>query len=234
MGKVYRAHRTRLGDIVAIKFITRNGGDLRALEKRFMHEARMCAVLRHPHIVSVLDFGIETGIGPYLVMEYLNGPSLKQQLHDRGAFDVSDVCRIAAQIGSALDLAHSQDIVHRDLKPGNILLTRSGVKVLDFQHVIRHCSILVSISVWFAIPAEAGIQGRPAAPPGPWIPASAGMTGRGRGERGDYPTEPSSEIPTSFWASTANSIGSCCSTSRQKPLTTRATASSSPMPRWRQ
>src|SRR5262245_38046842 len=81
MGKVYRARRTRLGDVVAIKFITRSG-DARALERRFMDEGRMCAGLRHPHIVSVLDFGIETGIGPYLVMEHLNGPSLKQQLHD--------------------------------------------------------------------------------------------------------------------------------------------------------
>jgi serine/threonine-protein kinase len=137
MGKVYRAHRTRLGDVVAIKFITRDAGDLRALEKRFMHEARMCAVLRHPHIVSVLDFGIETGIGPYLVMEYLNGPSLKQQLHERGAFDLPEVCRIASQVGSALDLAHSQDIVHSDLKPGNVMTHRYTAgevvyKIIDF------------------------------------------------------------------------------------------------------
>ena len=83
MGKVYRCRRTRLGDVVAIKIITRNG-DVRMLETRFMDEARMCAALHHPHIVSVLDFGIETGIGPYLVMEHLNGPSLKQQLRDRG------------------------------------------------------------------------------------------------------------------------------------------------------
>ena len=137
MGKVYRAHRTRLGDIVAIKFITRDGSDLRALQRRFMHEAQMCAALRHPHIVSVLDFGIETGIGPYLVMEHLSGPSLKQQLHERGAFDLPQVCRIASQIGSALDLAHSQDIVHRDLKPGNVMThhyTAGEVvyKIIDF------------------------------------------------------------------------------------------------------
>jgi serine/threonine protein kinase len=137
MGKVYRARRTRLGDVVAIKFITRNGGDVRALEKRFMHEARMCAVLRHPHIVSVLDFGIETGIGPYLVMEHLNGQSLKQRLHDRGGFDLPEVCRIASQVASALDLAHSQNIVHRDLKPGNVMThgyTAGEVvyKIIDF------------------------------------------------------------------------------------------------------
>jgi len=133
MGEVYRARRTRLGDIVAIKIIRPRSGDTPALRKRFMeNEARMCAMLHHPYIVSVLDFGVETGIGPYLVMEYLNGSSLKQQLDDRGAFDVPDVCRIASQIASALDLAHSQGIVHRDLKPGNVMLTRSGAKLLDF------------------------------------------------------------------------------------------------------
>jgi serine/threonine protein kinase len=136
MGKVYRARRTRLGDVVAIKVITRNG-DVRALERRFMDEARMCAGLHHPHIVSVLDFGIESGVGPYLVMEHLNGQSLKQQLHDRGAFDLLEVCRIASQVASALDLAHSQDIVHRDLKPGNVMThhyTAGEVvyKIIDF------------------------------------------------------------------------------------------------------
>ena len=97
----------------------------------------MCAALHHPHIVSVLDFGIETAIGPYLVMEYLNGPSLKQQIHDRGPFDILEVCRIASQIGSALDLAHSQDIVHRDLKPGNVMTHyytagEAVYKIIDF------------------------------------------------------------------------------------------------------
>ncbi len=136
MGKVYRCRRTRLGDVVAIKIITRNG-DVRMLETRFMDEARMCAALHHPHIVSVLDFGIETGLGPYLVMEHLNGPSLKQQLHDRGRFDVAEVCRIASQIGSALDVAHAQGIVHRDLKPGNVMTHHYAggevvYKIIDF------------------------------------------------------------------------------------------------------
>ena len=138
MGQVYRARRTRLGDIVAIKIIHPRSGDTPALRKRFMeNEARMCAMLHHPYIVSVLDFGVETGIGPYLVMEYLNGSSLKQQLDDRGAFDVPDVCRIASQIASALDLAHSQGIVHRDLKPGNVMTHHytageAVYKVIDF------------------------------------------------------------------------------------------------------
>jgi len=121
MGEVYRARRTRLGDVVAIKFIHTRGGDTRTVRRRFMAEAHMCAMLHHPHIVSVLDFGVEPRIGPYLVMEHLNGPSLKQQLEDRGAFDVPAACRIASQVASALDLAHSQGIVHRDLKPGNVM-----------------------------------------------------------------------------------------------------------------
>jgi serine/threonine protein kinase len=136
MGEVYRAHRTRLGDIVAIKVI-HTSGDPRARRKRFMDEARMCAMLHHPSIVSVLDFGVETGVGPYLVMEYLNGPSLKQQLAEHGAFDVADVCRIASQMANALDLAHSLGIVHRDIKPGNVMThhyTAGEIvyKVIDF------------------------------------------------------------------------------------------------------
>jgi serine/threonine-protein kinase len=136
MGKVYRARRTRLGDVVAIK-IVHGPGDSAMLRQRFISEARICAALRHPHIVSVLDFGIEAGIGSYLVMEHLTGPSLKQQLETRRAFDVAEVCRIAAQVASALDLAHSHGIVHGDIKPGNVMAhqyTTDEVvyKVIDF------------------------------------------------------------------------------------------------------
>jgi serine/threonine protein kinase len=137
MGEVYRARRTRLGDIVAIKIIRPRGGSHESLRKRFMAEARMCAMLRHPYIVSVLDFGIETGVGPYLVMEHLNGSSLRQQLEDHGPFAAADVWRIASQIASALDLAHSHGIVHRDLKPANVMTHRYTAgevvyKVIDF------------------------------------------------------------------------------------------------------
>jgi serine/threonine protein kinase len=137
MGEVYRARRTRLGDVVALKIIRPRDGSHESLRKRFMAEARMCAMLRHPCIVSVLDFGVETRVGPYLVMEHLNGPSLRQQLEDLGPFAVADVCRIASQIASALDLAHSKGIVHRDLKPANVMTHRYTAgevvyKVIDF------------------------------------------------------------------------------------------------------
>jgi len=137
MGEVYRARRTRLGDVVAIKIVHTRSGDTGTLRRRFMAEAHLCAMLHHPYIVSVLDFGVEPSVGPYLVMEHLNGPSLRQRLEDRGAFDVPDVCRIASQVASALDLAHSQGVVHRDLKPGNVMThhyTAGEVvyKVIDF------------------------------------------------------------------------------------------------------
>jgi serine/threonine protein kinase len=137
MGKVYRARRTRLGDVVAIKVIHTEGDDSTMLRQRFMAEARTCAALHHPHIVSVLDFGVEAGIGPYLVMEHLNGPSLRQQLDTRGAVDVAEVCRIAVQVASALDLAHAHGIVHGDIKPGNIMAHHYAAgevvyKVIDF------------------------------------------------------------------------------------------------------
>jgi serine/threonine protein kinase len=137
MGRVYRARRTRLGDVVAIKILQTTGDDRAMLRQRFMAEARMCAALHHPHIVSVLDFGIEAGIGPYLVMEHLNGESLKQQLEARGAFAIAEVCRIATQVASALDLAHANGIVHGDIKPGNVMSHHYAAgevvyKVIDF------------------------------------------------------------------------------------------------------
>lgn len=97
----------------------------------------MCAALRHPHIVSVLDFGIDASVGSYLVMEHLNGPSLVQQLRTNGPLPVSEVCRVASHVATALDLAHSRGIVHRDLKPANIMTHRYETgevvyKIIDF------------------------------------------------------------------------------------------------------
>jgi serine/threonine protein kinase len=137
MGVVYRARRTILGDVVAIKILRSGKGKDAALRKQFMAEARMCAMLRHPYIVSVLDFGVEKGIGPYFVMEHLNGQSLRQLLEAQGALDVGEVCRITSQVAAALDLAHSQGITHRDLKPGNVIAHRYtagevSYKVIDF------------------------------------------------------------------------------------------------------
>jgi serine/threonine protein kinase len=137
MGEVYRAHRVRLGDVVALKVIHATRGAIEALRNRFMAEARISALLRHPYIVSVLDFGLEPDVGPYLVMEHLNGSSLRQQLEERGPFAIADVRHIASQVASALDLAHSQGVVHRDVKPANVMTHRYAAgevvyKVIDF------------------------------------------------------------------------------------------------------
>ena len=137
MGEVYRARRTRLGDVVAIKIIHSRTGEASTLTKQFLCEAQLCAMLHHPHIVSVLDFGVESSVGPYLVMELMNGSSLKQQLESDGPFEFSNVCGILSQVAAALDLAHSQGVVHRDLKPGNVMAHRYTTgevvhKVIDF------------------------------------------------------------------------------------------------------
>ena len=84
MGEVYRARRVRLGDEVVIKVIRTSGGDAARMRERFMRESRLCAKLRHPNIVTILDFAITPAGEPYLVMEYLNGPSLASCWPRRG------------------------------------------------------------------------------------------------------------------------------------------------------
>ena len=137
MGEVYLAHRTMLGDDVAVKVIRRTGPDPSVWRERFLRESRACAQLRHPHIVTILDFNVDPEGQPYLVMEYLNGPSLYEELKARDRFDLGTVQHLLATVGSALHLAHSQGIVHRDLKPQNIVSHRFETgevvhKVIDF------------------------------------------------------------------------------------------------------
>jgi serine/threonine protein kinase len=120
MGAVYRAKRLLLGDEVAIKIIRADQTGPGPRE-RFMRESRACARLRHPNIVSILDFNVDPQDRPYLVMELLDGPSLKEEIAARGRLSVEDVQRIVPPIGAALQLAHARGIVHRDLKPANIV-----------------------------------------------------------------------------------------------------------------
>jgi serine/threonine protein kinase len=120
MGAVYRARRMLLGDEVAIKIILSDSGMAGARE-RFMRESRACARLRHPHIVSILDFNIEPDGHPFLVMELLNGRSLKEELAEAGRLSIADVQRIVPPLCTALQFAHSLGVVHRDLKPANIV-----------------------------------------------------------------------------------------------------------------
>jgi serine/threonine protein kinase len=137
MGEVYRARRTLLGDEVAVKVIRPTGGDVGRMRDRFMRESRLCAQLRHPNIVTILDFAVATDGQPYLVMEYLNGPSLRDELRTHGPKSVTQMQQIAGPLCGALQLAHDANIVHRDLKPANIVSHRfdSGEvvhKLIDF------------------------------------------------------------------------------------------------------
>src|SRR5262245_47428527 len=130
MGEVYKAHDTRLNRTVAIKVLTSTlVGDAHA-RQRFAREARAIAALSHPHICPLFDVGHDEG-ADYLVMEYLEGESLAARLA-RSRVPVEQAMRYAMEVAAALSAAHAAGIVHRDLKPGNIILTRSGAKLLDF------------------------------------------------------------------------------------------------------
>ena len=124
MGEVYKARDTRLDRTVAIKICT--GG----LSERFEREARAISSLNHQHICALYDIGREGSV-EFLVMEHLEGESLEARLR-RGPLAIEEALRIAIQIAGALDAAHRKGITHRDLKPGNVILTRSGAKLLDF------------------------------------------------------------------------------------------------------
>jgi len=130
MGEVYRARDTRLGRDVAIKVLSGHFVSSPSLKERFEREARTISQLSHPNICHLYDVGSQDGTD-YLVMECLEGETLGQRL-ERGPLTLEEVLRYGAQVADALDKAHQQGVIHRDLKPGNIMLTKSGAKVLDF------------------------------------------------------------------------------------------------------
>jgi Tol biopolymer transport system component len=130
MGEVYRARDTRLGRDVAIKVLPSQLSADSTLKARFEREARAISSLNHPNICTLHDVGTQDGID-FLVMEYLEGETLQQRLL-RGPLPLKQVLEYGIQIAEALDRAHQAGIAHRDLKPGNIMLTKSGSKLLDF------------------------------------------------------------------------------------------------------
>ena len=130
MGEVYRARDIRLNRTVAIKVLPDHLSSNVEVRQRFEREARMVSTLNHPNICTLHDIGHEDGID-YLVMEFIEGESFADRLA-RGPLSIEQVLRYAIQIADALDKAHRAGIVHRDLKPGNIMLTKSGAKLLDF------------------------------------------------------------------------------------------------------
>ncbi|HUN81084.1 MAG TPA: protein kinase [Phycisphaerae bacterium] len=130
MGEVYRAKDTRLDRTVAIKVLPGHLSDDPERRARFDREAKAISALTHPHICTLHDVGHQDGID-YLVMELLEGDSLATRLA-KGPLPLDQVLRYGREIASALDKAHKSGVIHRDLKPGNIVLTKSGAKLLDF------------------------------------------------------------------------------------------------------
>ena len=135
MGEVYKAKDTRLDRVVAVKVLPEHLTDNIELRQRFEREARAVSSLNHPHICTLYDVGEQDGVD-YLVMEYIEGETLAERLK-KGALSLDETLRYSIEMAEALDKAHRQGVVHRDIKPGNIMLTISGVKLLDFGLAIR-------------------------------------------------------------------------------------------------
>jgi len=130
MGEVYRARDSRLDRTVAIKVLPSDLAANPESRQRLEREARSISKLSHPHICALYDVGHQDETD-FLVMEYVEGETLEQRL-SRGPLSIEQVLKVAIEICDALDGAHQQGVIHRDLKPGNIMLTRSGAKLLDF------------------------------------------------------------------------------------------------------
>ena len=130
MGEVYAAIDTRLDRVVAIKVLPEHLASDPERRERFEREARAVSSLNHPYICTLFDVGEQDGIH-YLVMELVEGETLRQRL-EKGRLPLDRALEYAIQIADALDKAHRQGVIHRDLKPGNIMLTKSGPKLLDF------------------------------------------------------------------------------------------------------
>ncbi len=130
MGEVYKARDTRLERTVALKVLPTDSIPTDDARRRFEREAKAVSQLSHPHICALFDVGREGGID-FLVMELVDGETLQSRL-GLGPLPLADVLRYGAEIADALDRAHRSGIAHRDLKPGNVMVTKSGVKLLDF------------------------------------------------------------------------------------------------------
>ena len=169
MGEVYRAHDAVLAREVAIKVLHPQFAHDRGFVERFRREARAAAILNHPNIVGVYDWGSTDGTY-FMVMEYVPGTNLRSLLAEHGRLDPSQVVDVTTQVLAALGHAHGHGIVHRDVKPENILVTREGVvKVADFglarafaEASVSQAEGTVTGTVQYLAPEQ--IQGEPADP----------------------------------------------------------------------
>ncbi len=130
MGEVYRAKDSRLDRTVAVKILPGHLSDNPEAKQRFDREARAISSLNHPNICTMHDVGHQDGID-YLVMEYLEGETLAERL-TKGPLPTEQVLKIGIEICEGLERAHKSGVVHRDLKPGNVMLTKTGAKLMDF------------------------------------------------------------------------------------------------------
>jgi serine/threonine-protein kinase len=137
MGQVYKARDTRLDRTVAIKVLPDHIAKREDLKARFEREARAVASLNHPNICVLYDIGSQNGTG-FMVMEFMEGETLAARI-EKGALPLDQALKFAVQIADALDRAHRAGVTHRDVKPQNIMLTRDGVKVLDFGLAKSSC-----------------------------------------------------------------------------------------------
>ena len=152
MGEVYKALDTRLDRTVAVKVLPQHLSSPE-VRQRFEREAKTISQLSHPHICALYDVGRE-GESEYLVMEYLEGEPLSDRLA-KGPLPLEQTLRYGIEIADALDKAHRQGIIHRDLKPGNVMLTKSGVKLLDFG-LAKAMAPAKQPSELSSLPTEAG------------------------------------------------------------------------------
>jgi len=159
MGEVYRARDTRLDRIVAIKVLPAHFSNDDVRKQRLQREAKTISGLNHPNICTLHDVGSQDGID-YLVMEFIEGESLAHRLV-RGPLPVEQVLMIGREIADALDKAHRCNITHRDLKPGNVMLTKSGAKLLDFglARPTSHSASLATLTTTAPLTEEGMIVG---------------------------------------------------------------------------
>src|SRR5678809_583709 len=155
MGEVYKARDTRLERTVAVKVLPQHLSSSAEVRQRFEREAKTISQLSHSHICALYDVGRE-GETEYLVMEFLEGETLSDRLA-KGPLPLEQTLRYGVEMADALDKAHRQGIVHRDLKPGNVMLTKTGVKLLDFGLARSAPQAASGASLLTASPTEANL-----------------------------------------------------------------------------
>jgi tetratricopeptide (TPR) repeat protein len=132
MGVVYQARDTRLGRVVALKFLPQQWSHDEDAKQRFIREAQAASATDHRNICTIHDIGTADDGQLFIVMAYYEGVTLKQRLDADGALPVDEALDIATQVAEGLARAHAQGVVHRDIKPGNLVLAEDGVRILDF------------------------------------------------------------------------------------------------------